>query len=59
LVVFASADSLRESAEELLRPVLQKVAIPTKPRGTISIRWEGKLIVDARLMLAFTSEAPN
>jgi hypothetical protein len=56
---FAGADLLERVRDELARPVLQKVAIPTKPSGTISIRWEGKLIVDARLMLAFTSEAPN
>jgi hypothetical protein len=56
---FASADLLERVRDELARPVLQKVAIPTKPSGTISIRWEAKLIDDARLMLAFTSEAPN
>jgi hypothetical protein len=57
---FAGADLLERVRNEPLQPVLQKVD-DTGKNQVERFQSGGRetLIVDARLMLAFTSEAPN
>jgi hypothetical protein len=48
-----------ENAEELLRPVLQKVGYRHNQVERFRSGGSETESLDARLMLAFTSEAPN